>query len=85
MPKGFEAGARFGKKVAGMVKGTRVGTSSGAAATSRMKSAQNYVMKNKGKSAMIGGAGVAGIGAMQNRRGRGVSKTSGRPTGMYGH
>ena len=81
----FESGARMGAKIAGRIKGIKTGTSSGAAATSRMRSAQNYIMKNKGKSAMIGGAGIAGIGAMQNRRGRGVSKTSGRPTGMYGH
>jgi len=78
----FESGARIGAKIAGRIKGIKTGTSSGAAATSRMRSAQNYIMKNKGKSAMIGGAGVAGIGAMQNRRGRGVSKTSGRPTGI---
>lgn len=74
--------AKSGKKMAGRVASAKTGTSTGAAATSRMRSAQNYIMKNKGKSAMIGGAGVAGIGAMQNRRGRGVSKTIGRPTGI---
>lgn len=78
--------AGYGKATSRAVRSMKSsGRSSGAAATKRLAGVQNYVKNNKAKSAMIGGAGVAGIGAMQNRRGRGVSKTSGRPTGMYGH
>lgn len=44
----------------------------------------NYVSHNKGKSAAMGvaGLGVASYVA-KGRRGPGVSKSMGRPTGMY--
>jgi hypothetical protein len=38
----------------------------------------------KVRSAAVAG-GVMGVGAMRSRRGPGVSKSSGRPTGMYGY
>lgn len=44
------------------------------------------VLARSGKirSAMVAGGGI-GMGAMNKRRGPGTSKTSGRPTGMYGY
>lgn len=57
--------------------------SSGARATGRMGKVQNYVMNNKGKSALMGAAGLTGVNAMRNRRSSGLDKTRGRSTGMY--
>lgn len=42
---------------------------------------EQLARSGKMRSAAVAG-GVVGMGAMQNRRGRGVSKTSGRPTGI---
>jgi len=45
---------------------------------------QQLARSGKMRSAMVAG-GIAGMGAMNKRRGSGVSRTSGRPTGMYGY
>lgn len=81
--KGAAAGARVGKKISAMVRGSRSGTSSGAAASGRLAKVTNYVKNNKGKSAMMGAAGITGVGAMRGRRSSGLNKSSGRSTGMY--
>jgi hypothetical protein len=47
-------------------------------------SPEQLARSGKMRSAMVAG-GVAGMGAMRNRRGPGTSKSSGRPTGMYGY
>ena len=66
-----------------MAGGRTSGVSSGAAASKRLSSVQNYVKNNKVKSAMMGAAGLGGLGAIKNRRSSGLDRTRGRSTGMY--
>lgn len=47
-------------------------------------STEQLARSGKIRSAMVAG-GAVGMGAMRNRRGPGTSRTSGRPTGMYGY
>lgn len=76
--------AGLGKRASSATAAARTtARSSGASATGRMGKVQNYVMNNKGKSAMMGAAGLGGIGAVKNRRSSGLDKTRGRSTGMY--
>lgn len=46
-----------------------------------LPSAEALARSGKVRSAMVAG-GAMGVGAMRKRRGPGVSKTMGRPTGM---
>lgn len=76
--------AAVGRRISGAGASARTSMrSSGASATGRLGKVQNYVMQNKGKSAMMGAAGLGGIGAIKNRRSSGLDKTRGRSTGMY--
>lgn len=76
--------AGYGKATSRAVRSmTSSGRSSGAAATKRLAGVQNYVKNNKGKSAIMGAAGLGGLGAVRNRRSSGLDRTRGRSTGMY--
>lgn len=75
--------AGYGKKTAGAVaKGTSVARSSGALKGMKDLKMAKYVAANKGRSALIGGAGMGlAMGVARTRR-SGLNK--GR-TGMYGY
>jgi len=60
-----------------MSQATKSGLSSARSASGRI------AKTGKGKVAMFGGAAAFGSYLVGGRRGRGVDKTSGRPTGMY--
>jgi hypothetical protein len=72
-----------GKRMSSSVRSSRIGMSSGAAASGRLSKVQNYVKANKGKSALMGGGAAMGVGAVTRSRRSGLDKTRGRSTGMY--
>jgi len=58
-------------------------TARNVASKPRVSSARAYAAKHPGRAAGMGVAGLAAMGGISSgRRGRGVDKTSGRPTGM---
>lgn len=69
-----------GKSMAGIFGGL------GALGRKNVSTMDPKVLARSGKmrSAMVAG-GTVGFGAMNKRRGPGTSRTSGRPTGMYGY
>jgi hypothetical protein len=95
--KAFQTGMKHGQKIGGFFGRQKQGFGSarssggvfagigqiGRKSTSTL-TPQQLARSGKMRSAMVAG-GVAGMGAMNKRRGSGVSKTSGRPTGMYGY
>ena len=97
--KAFQAGMQHGQKIGGFFGRQKQGFSStrasggmfaGIGALGRRQanvstmSPQQLARSGKVRSAMVAG-GAVGMGAMNKRRGSGVSRTSGRPTGMYGY
>jgi hypothetical protein len=56
---------------------------SGVASHAKNAGIANSIMRHKGRTAVIGAAGFIGVNSMRGRRGPGVSKSTGRPTGMY--
>lgn len=77
---GQKANFSTGRAMAGMFGGV------GAIGRKNVSTMDPKVLAKSGKmrSAMVAG-GAVGFGAMNKRRGPGTSRTSGRPTGMYGY
>lgn len=58
---------------------------SGVADHAKNMGIAKYAMQNKGKTAAMGAAAFGATRLVSGRRGPGVSKTVGRPTGIYGY
>ena len=75
-------GAGAGKATANKVVSSAK-KASGVMSHGKNMNISKYAMQNKGKTAAMGAAAFGATQLVSRRRGPGVSKTPGRPTGMY--